>query len=110
METSITGEGAEEKLLVEEQNMLGNPETSPLLQGKECGELSRPTGEGKKDGENGSCSFVTIRRAHQSSSMEKLEKMEKEKKKIRGKSAISFIDNLSNALQRTYNTLANSRD
>ncbi|KAJ8549815.1 hypothetical protein K7X08_033522 [Anisodus acutangulus] len=49
METSITEEGAEEKLLAEEQNMLGNPETSPLLQGKECGELSRPTVEGGMD-------------------------------------------------------------
>ncbi|KAK4347653.1 hypothetical protein RND71_033992 [Anisodus tanguticus] len=49
METSITEEGAEEKLLAEEQNMLGNPETSPLLQGKECGELSRPTAEGGMD-------------------------------------------------------------
>ncbi|XP_060191336.1 uncharacterized protein LOC132621185 [Lycium barbarum] len=38
METSITEDVSEEKLLAEEQNMPSNPENSPLLQVKECGE------------------------------------------------------------------------
>ncbi|MCD7453619.1 hypothetical protein HAX54_021562 [Datura stramonium] len=49
METSITEDGAEEKLLAEEQNMLCNHENSPLLQVKECGEQSRPTAGGGMD-------------------------------------------------------------
>lgn len=49
METSITEDSANEKLLAEEQNMLCNPENSPLLQVKECGEQSRPTAEGGMD-------------------------------------------------------------
>ncbi|XP_055803857.1 uncharacterized protein LOC129872926 [Solanum dulcamara] len=49
METSITEDSAEEKLLAEEQNMLLNLENSPLLQVKECGEESRPTAEGGMD-------------------------------------------------------------
>lgn len=49
MDTSITESGAEEKLSAEEQNMLCNPENSPLPQVKECGEQSRPTAEGGMD-------------------------------------------------------------
>lgn len=43
METSITEDSAEEKLLVEEQNMLPILENSPLLQVEEHGEQSRST-------------------------------------------------------------------
>lgn len=49
METSITEDSAEEKLLAEEENMLLNLENSPLLQVKEHGGQSRPTAEGGMD-------------------------------------------------------------
>ncbi|CAN4083678.1 unnamed protein product [Withania somnifera] len=48
-DTSTTEAGAEEKLSAAEQNMQSNPENSPLLQVKECGEQSKPTAEGGMD-------------------------------------------------------------